>query len=247
MVVHIVSSFRATASTYKLVLAIAMLFSGLGFHLGTIEGAHYGVKAALLALAAAATLLIDILPRNEGRNGTLATFFTRFGGAMLAFLASWNWILSETGGDPFPFLWPAIVMIIVLLMGLTVGMVVTLIATPSKDINQERMEEEITTTLAKEYERSHGAMEDKNTTVAELSGRGIATEVLLANILLCLRYRRGQALSEEALRDMFKYTEGDFSGNPAGLASIGTFKRIRMLVQSGIPQNIRPAPRQKKK
>lgn len=67
-------------------------------------GDDYGIKAALFAFGAAYLLFFELVPNRRGLFSSITPWTTRLAGAVWASLAAWNWILEETGGEPFPLL-----------------------------------------------------------------------------------------------------------------------------------------------
>ncbi len=64
----------------------------------------YGAKAAILAMAAAATLFIGFIPVNSSNRGTRVDLYVQVVGAIAVGLTGWFWLLSATNGNPGPYL-----------------------------------------------------------------------------------------------------------------------------------------------
>ena len=95
----------------KVVASALALAVGLRLHFdGDLSLDYsYGLKAALLASGAAVALFYELLPNGSGHLfARIAPWSTRLVGAILAVLAAWNWVLDETGGEPFPLIWPIV-------------------------------------------------------------------------------------------------------------------------------------------
>ena len=63
-----------------------------------------GAKAALLAMAGAATLFIALIPTKTDRRARLADLWLGSVGALATGSTGWFWLLSATEGDPGPYL-----------------------------------------------------------------------------------------------------------------------------------------------
>ena len=63
----------------------------------------YGAKAALMALAGAATLFIGLIPARDSRDNRI-DLIARAVGAFSVGTAGWFWLLSATEGRPGPYL-----------------------------------------------------------------------------------------------------------------------------------------------
>ena len=109
-------SFRRTLGVGILLLKVIAAVLGLAvvlklqFDSSFHADYSYGTRAAVFAFAAAVMWLYELIPtpavEGVGPFGWLAPWSTRVAGVILAFLTSWNWILAETAGAPFPLLWP---------------------------------------------------------------------------------------------------------------------------------------------
>ena len=98
---------KVTVAVMGLALAIRLQFGSDP----TLSEYSYGVKAALLAFGGATSLFFELIPNgNTPYFSRLAPWLPRITGAALAFFAAWNWILDETGGEPFPLIWPVVAM-----------------------------------------------------------------------------------------------------------------------------------------
>ncbi len=68
----------------------------------------YGVKGVMFAFGGAVALFYELLPNGNAQIFTrIAPWLTRLAGALLALLATWNLLLDQTNGEPFPLLAPA--------------------------------------------------------------------------------------------------------------------------------------------
>ena len=63
-----------------------------------------GAKAAVLAMAGAASLFVSLIPVQAGRPGERLDFMVRLVGAAAALFAGLYWLVGETGGRPSPYL-----------------------------------------------------------------------------------------------------------------------------------------------
>lgn len=132
MINWLIEVYRGIGCYFQLVGTAFMLALGITFHIGNIQGADYGIRAAMCALAAAGTLFLALMPDTPGANGIIAKFVVRLVGAILAFFTAWNWILQENGGDPFPFLWPAIFLFVVFVMLVIFALLLALATQPPR-------------------------------------------------------------------------------------------------------------------
>ena len=66
--------------------------------------AHHAVKAALYAMLSATSMFAAVIPSLPGTRAARLDNLTRLLGILLAYLAGWEWLLSETGSHPLPFL-----------------------------------------------------------------------------------------------------------------------------------------------
>ena len=70
-----------------------------------------GIRAAFSALAAAATLLVNLIPaRPDERMAGQINFLGHFLGAAAAALAGWYWLSAETGDNPTPYIIPMVIL-----------------------------------------------------------------------------------------------------------------------------------------
>ena len=78
-------------------------------------GAQYGVKAAILALAAAAALFGSLI--HVRQQVPVATIFVQLMGAISAFACALHWLWSETDGNPAPHLLMVLVLAGIVMAG----------------------------------------------------------------------------------------------------------------------------------
>ena len=64
----------------------------------------HSIKAAMLAMAGAATLFISLIPVSNSNRGTTIDLLVRVMGAIAVVLTGWFWLLSATNGNPGPYL-----------------------------------------------------------------------------------------------------------------------------------------------
>ena len=65
---------------------------------------QYGVKAALMAMLTAGTLLVAMLPGGNSRYDRWVGFISRALSAAMAMATGWYWLLNAAGGDPRPYI-----------------------------------------------------------------------------------------------------------------------------------------------
>lgn len=73
-----------------------------------------GVKAAVLAMCAAASLFTSLIPMGSGRRGKRVQLYTQIVGGFSALAAGWYWLLSEAGGHTSSYLLALVPMTVVL-------------------------------------------------------------------------------------------------------------------------------------
>ena len=116
-------SMYSVADFCKGMLSITLFISAMAVQFKTVGDPTYGAKAAMLATGAATCLFIGLIPTwSKDIGGIVATYVNRFVGAIVTFLAGWNWLLSEVGGDIWPTFAPAIWMMASVTLGLFVGL-----------------------------------------------------------------------------------------------------------------------------
>ena len=64
----------------------------------------YGAKAAMLAMAGAATLFISLIPIGSSRRSRGIDLSVQIVGAIAVGCTGWFWLLSATNGNPGPYL-----------------------------------------------------------------------------------------------------------------------------------------------
>ena len=101
----------------------------------------YGVKAALFAIAAATSLLIEQFFRGDDRQTALTRGWwndvvVRILGVVSAFAAGGYWLAAETNGKPWPYLIPVFVLGGVV----SAGMVVNLLLSAAARKDERRKE-----------------------------------------------------------------------------------------------------------
>ena len=62
------------------------------------------IKAPIFALASAAVLVINMIPKNTGPNDVFADIFARSVGAFTTCFAGWYWLSGETDGKASEYL-----------------------------------------------------------------------------------------------------------------------------------------------
>ena len=85
--------------------------------------ALHSVKAALYAMMSATSMFAAAIPSLPGTRASRLDNVARLLGILLAYLAGWEWLLSETGAHPLPF----IIVVGPLAALVTVGMAMFLI------------------------------------------------------------------------------------------------------------------------
>ena len=70
-----------------------------------------GGRAAFSALAAAVTLLVNLIPvRSDAHLARQVNILVQFLGAGAAALAGWYWLSAETGDNPMPYILPMVIL-----------------------------------------------------------------------------------------------------------------------------------------
>ena len=94
---------KILVSFLGIVLALRLQFGD-----GLAADYSYGVKGVMFAFGGAVALFYELLPNGNADIFTrVAPWLTRLAGALLALLATWNLLLDQTNGEPFPLLAPA--------------------------------------------------------------------------------------------------------------------------------------------
>ena len=97
----------------------------------------YGAKAAILAMAAAATLFIGFIPIGSSSRGKTIDLVVGVVGAVAAISTGWFWLLSATDGKPAPYLLAIVPTMGVFLLVLIISIVLRL----AEDLDKRGQEE----------------------------------------------------------------------------------------------------------
>ena len=95
---------KASASVVALIVTIKLQTDG-----GFFDGHDHGARASLFAFGGAVMLFYELIPNgHEPLFSRVAPWLTRIAGATLASFAAWNWVMSETNGDPISLMGGAV-------------------------------------------------------------------------------------------------------------------------------------------
>ena len=97
----------------------------------------YGAKAAILAMAGAATLFIGFIPTRRSNRSRRIDLLIQVSGAIAVALTGWFWLLSATDGHPGPYLVAIVPSMAVFVLTLIVFVVLRL----AEDRDEEQVQE----------------------------------------------------------------------------------------------------------
>ena len=93
-----------------------------------------GVRAAMFAMIAAATLFIALLPRDDSETDVLVGRLSQLCSVIAAFLAGLFWLMDETGRQPGPY--------IIVLLAVTGALSTFLVITIAVEVILQRIRKE---------------------------------------------------------------------------------------------------------
>ena len=116
-----------------------LVISGWDIPLKTIgfsSSQEWGVKAAVLAMCAAAALFVSLIPREDSKRGRIAHLSAQATGGISALGAGWYWLISEAGNSTGPYLFALAPMFVILGMSMAVSMYISWVG-----VRDDRQEE----------------------------------------------------------------------------------------------------------
>lgn len=129
--------FQKLADYYRFISSSLVAMGCILMHFNLFQGVQMtpSEKAPILALCAALVFLTELLPRKT----MYSPFIARISGTVISFLAAWNWMLDESGGDVASIVPPQFTLIFSLLGVLAASTL--LITIMPDDSNQRKVED----------------------------------------------------------------------------------------------------------
>ena len=233
--ISVYERFLRIAWIYKLFLAGGLFGGGVYAHANDSLITDAGIRAALMGVCAAGVLFVDMLPNTGGPYGAIATGFVRLGGALLTVGAGWHWVASTTDGEPWRYLWPMLLVILLMAPGMVGGALMSVFVVQPRQTRPDQWHAMLTA-LGGEAERFREAMSDDKTRPDEIAGIVLALEIQLANLFMFLRYDPKSGFGRKDLARLLRYADTPTSNSSIADASRGHFRRVRAYVRSVIDE-----------
>ncbi len=238
-----------TTPWVKFYLACATLTAGVALHLMDSEehGAGAGVKAAAFALLAGGMLVGALVPvrQREARTRVVAgiDFFVQFVVAFAAVSAGAYWIIEEVDGE-FPLAMYMLLWAVVLIAGGGIGGSLIIAAAnifnePPAKPDLEKVRAALEQEVLDDHARFMDSLTSDETRTQELADHALVMEIILANLLLAMRYEQ-VPLREDTFNGIFRMFEERSDRDRPGIT--GTAARIKNLVGLAILNSKRSPP-----